>query len=350
MKKWTKTENEIITEYRKILCKEEPEFLEEYIHTKPMQRLDTIGCACGTDYVKMFHNKFFYSNLQHSINVALIIWNFTKDKKQTLAGLFHDISTPVFKHCIDYMNGDYEKQESTEELTTKMIQESEEIMKLLKRDGILVEEVDDYHQYPIADNDTPKLSSDRLEYTLANGLYFKEVWSMEEIKEIYENIEVQKNEENVEELGFRNSQIAEKFIQGASELWSMWISNEDKITMQFYADMMKKMHEKRLITIEDLYTLSEKEVIHKMENCEDYQIAKAFRKFSNLTSIYESDEKPVEENYCISIPSKKRYIIPLVQAENESKRINEMSEIAKQKVEDYLSYRTKKYAYLDFNI
>jgi len=32
------------------------------------------------------------------------------------------------------MNGDYHKQESTEELTTKTIENSDEIMRLLKRD------------------------------------------------------------------------------------------------------------------------------------------------------------------------------------------------------------------------
>ena len=74
--------------------------------------------------------------MDHSVGVALIIWNFTKDKKQTLAGLFHDIATPIFKHCIDFMNGDYETQESTEELTTCIIKNSKEIMALLERDNI----------------------------------------------------------------------------------------------------------------------------------------------------------------------------------------------------------------------
>ena len=141
----------------------------------------------------------WYSSLDHSIAVSLIVWNFTKDKKQTLAGLFHDIATPVFKHSIDFMNGDYEKQESTEELTTRIINESQEIMKLLKRDGIKVEEVDNYHIYPIADNDTPMLSADRLEYTLSNGLGVrKKVWNLNDIKEIYDNIEVQKNEQGID--------------------------------------------------------------------------------------------------------------------------------------------------------
>ena len=185
--------DETIKQYFKILSNEIPNFLYDYIDTPEMQRIGKIGCGCGTDYTKIFNHKFFYSNLEHSIGVALIIWNFTKDKKQTLAGLFHDISTPVFKHAIDFMNGDYEKQESTEELTTTIIKNSKEIMNLLKRDHIEVEEVNNYHIYPIADNDTPKLSSDRLEYTFSNGLYCNGgIWNIDEIQEIYSNIEIQK--------------------------------------------------------------------------------------------------------------------------------------------------------------
>ena len=223
--------NETIKEYFKVLSDEIPDFLYDYINTKPMQRIGKIGCGCGTDYTKIFNNKFFYSNLGHSIGVALIIWNFTKNKKQTIAGLFHDISTPVFKHCIDFMNGDHEKQESTEELTTYMIKNSNEIMELLERDNIKINEVDNYHIYPIADNNTPKLSADRLEYTFSNGLYFKEVWDIKRIKEIYSNIEIQINEEGIQELGFKDKKIAEEFIDGASKLWPLWVSNEDKLVM-----------------------------------------------------------------------------------------------------------------------
>ena len=189
--------DEKIKEYFKVLSEGMPDFLYDYINTPAMQRIGKIGCGCGTDYTKIFNNKFFYSNLDHSIGVALIIWNFTKDKRQTIAGLFHDISTPVFKHCIDFMNGDHETQESTEELTTYMIKNSKEIMELLERDNIKVNEVDDYHIYPIADNDTPKLSADRLEYTFTNGLYFKKVWDVQKIKKIYSNIEIQINEDGI---------------------------------------------------------------------------------------------------------------------------------------------------------
>ncbi len=155
---YIETLNPIIKEYFNILAPEGiPSFLYDYIHTKEMQRIGKISITCGTKYTKLFHHKFDFTNLEHSIGVALIIWNFTKDKKQTLSGLFHDIATPTFKHCIDFMNGDHQKQESTEELTTKIIKDSKEIMSLLNRDGIKLEEVDNYKLYPIADNETPKL-------------------------------------------------------------------------------------------------------------------------------------------------------------------------------------------------
>lgn len=340
--------NPIIKEYFSVLSEDIPEFLYEYINTKEMKRANNIGQDCGTYYTKIFNNKFYYSILDHSIGVALIIWHFTKDKKQTLSGLFHDISTPVFKHCIDFLNGDHETQESTEKLTTRIIENSNEIMELLKRDGISIEEINNYKLYPIADNNTPKLSADRLEYTLSCGIYFEPVWNIEEIKAFYNNIEVLKNEDKIIELGFKNISVAEEFISRASKIWPQWICNEDKLTMQFLADTVKKMVDKNYLTLDELYTISEEDVIKRIDNCTDTSISKAFNLFRNSTSIGESDEK-VKGKYCISVNSKRRYVNPLVKTEYGIKRIYDVSHIAKASIDKYLAYKTKKYAYLDFN-
>lgn len=246
MKNYFETLNKEMKEYFSILSDEIPYFLNDYINTKEMQKQSGISVSSGDIYTKIFNVKW-YSSLDHSVAVALIVWNFTKDKKQTLAGLFHDIATLAFKHCIDFMNGDYEKQESTEELTYKIISESKEIMKLLNRDNIKIEEVYDYHIYPIADNDTPRLSADRLEYTLSNGMgVLKNLWNLKEVKEIYKDIEIQINEEGIQELGFKSVKIAEKFVKGMSELSKYYSSNECKISMQFYADILKQMYEKKI--------------------------------------------------------------------------------------------------------
>lgn len=341
--------DETIKQYFNILSDEIPEFLYDYIDTPEMQKQKMISVSCGTIYSKMYE-QMWYSSLDHSVGVALIIWHFTKDKKQTLAGLFHDIATPVFKHCIDFMNKDYEKQESTEELTTKIIKDSKEIMQLLKRDKIEVEEVNDYHKYPIADNDTPQLSSDRLEYTLSNGLgATKKIWELDDVKEIYKNIEVQKNEEEIEELGFKDKKIAEKFVHAMSMLSMMYRISKTKFSMQFLADIMKKMSEKNLITLNDLYNLSEKEVIEKIECCEQDNISECFKLWRNATQINESDAQVVGK-YCVSIEKVKiRYINPLVKVLDKYIRVCEISDAAKLDIEKALKFKTKKYAYLNFN-
>ena len=348
MKNYFENLNETIKQYFKILSNEIPEFLYEYIDTPEMQKQAGISVSCGTIYSKMY-DQMWYSSLDHSVAVALIVWNFTKDKKQTLSGLFHDIATPVFKHSIDFMNGDYEKQESTEELTTKIISESKEIMKLLNRDNIKVEEVADYHIYPIADNDTPQLSSDRLEYTLSNGLGATEkIWGLDDIKEVYEDIEVQKNEDGIEELGFKHKEIAEKFVHTMSILSPMYTRNKTKFSMQLLADIMNKMSAKNLITKSDLYKFSEKEIIEKIENCDENNISKCFKKWKNATQINESDTLPQNKYYVNVEKIKTRYINPLVNVGDDYIRIKEISNVASDDIESALSYKTKKYAYLDF--
>ena len=305
--------------------------------------------SCGTDYSKCFNVRYWYSNLDHSVGVALIIWHFSHDKKQTLAGLFHDISTPVFKHCIDFMNGDSEKQESTEEMTTDVIKNSKEIMDLLKRDSIKLEEVNDYKLYSIADNDTPRLSADRFEYTFSSGLTFFRVWELDKIKEIYNNVVVAKNEDGTDELAFKDINVCEKYIDIISKLWPEWVSDKDRTVMQFLADMCKSMSNAGYLTINDLYTLSEKEIINKFLNCDDTYLSESFKKFQSASKVYKSD-KPVEDKYCINVKSKTRYVNPLVLTENGISRINKISQKANNAIAQYLNMpKGGNYTYFDFD-
>lgn len=347
MSKYLENLNEEVREYFKILSPEFPDWLLEYIDTPEMQRMKDISMNCGTNYTKVFNLRYWYSNLDHSVGVALILWNFTHSKKQTLAGLFHDISTPTFKHCIDFMNGDFERQESTEERTEQIIANSKEIMKLLNRDGIKIDEVSNYRIYPIADNDTPQLSADRFEYNFSNGLVFHRVWKLEDIKEIYNNVSILKNENDIDELGFKDLPIAEKYIHIISNLWPEWISNEDRAVMQFLADIVKSMNIKGYLSVDDLYYLSEKDVIDKIRNCEDDYIKDNFIKFQNATSVYGSDI-PIENRYCVSTKAKKRYIIPLVRQGDKDIRINKISSKAENDINEYLDIKNSKYVGFDF--
>ena len=97
-----------------------------------------------------------------------------------------------------------------------------------------------------------------------------------------------------------------------------------------------------------LYNLSEKQVIEKIEKCEYHNISKCFNIWKNATYVNESDEL-VKDKYCVSVKQKMRYINPLVRSDNKFVRIDKISNIAKEEINKYLNFTTKKYAYLDFN-
>lgn len=330
-----------IKEYFKVLEPEFPEWLNEYINTKELLSQQYISVTCGTIYSDLFESKFFFSSLDHSVAVALIVWHFTHDKKQTLSGLFHDIATPVFKHCVDFLNGDYMTQESTEDLTTNIIKNSKEIMKLLERDNIDVSEIDNYHMYPIADNDTPKLSADRLEYSLSNALFTYELLDLDAIAEIYNDIEIEKNEKGEVELGFKTKKIARNFVKVTSRLSVIYREDRTRYSMQLIADILKRLSDENKITKEDLYKLKESDVISIIENS---KYSKIFDIWKHTKKVKTSKEKP-ENVYYVHHGAKVRYIDPLFNGE----RMSKCCKIAKKYIDNNLAYDMNNYVYLDFN-
>lgn len=330
-----------VLDYFNVLEPNFPEWLNDYIETKELLKQKYISVTCGKIYSNLFEIDFFFSSLEHSIAVALIVWHFTHDKKQTLSGLFHDIATPVFKHCVDFLNGDYMTQESTEDLTSKIISNSKEIMDLLKRDNIKLEEVDDYHIYPVADNDTPKLSADRLEYSLSNALLTYKLSNIDDIKKIYNDVVLDKDEEDTLELSFKSKATALEFVKITSKLSIIYRDDKTRYSMQLLADIIKKLNEDRLITKEDLYNMKESEVIEIIENSKYKDI---FNIWKNAKNIKVSKEKP-ENVYFVHHGAKIRYIDPLVN----KKRISSISEEAKEEIDKNLSYDMNNYVYLDFN-
>ena len=331
--------NDKIKNYFNVLEPEFPEWLNEYINTPELLKQQYISMTCGTIYSNLFESDFFYSSLDHSIGVALIVWHFTHDKKQTLSGLFHDIATPAFKHCVDFLNGDYMNQESTEDLTTQIISNSKEIMTLLERDNIKLEEVNDYHIYPIADNDTPNLSSDRLEYSLSNALFTYKLLDFETIKRLYNDIKVGKDEKNIEELEFTSESSALEFVKVTSKMSIIYREYRTIYSMQLIADILKKLSEDNLITKSDLYNLKEQDVIDIIKKSSYNDI---FNKWKKAEKVLISETKP-NGVYSVNLTSKIRYIDPLVNGW----RISTIDKNANKLIEDNLNYKTDKYVYLE---
>lgn len=313
-----------------------PGFIEELINTPEFKRLENIGMNCGCEYTSfpLLNKGKEYTRYIHSIGVALIVWNFTKDIKQSIAGLLHDISSPVFAHVIDFLNDDHETQESTEEKTEEIIKNSTEIQKILKKYNLTTKDVCDYHIYPIADNDSPLLSADRLEYTLGNAYYYN-FKSIEEIKDMYEDLVVCKNAFDEDEISFKSLDKAIEFTSVSLRNSKVYTSHEDRFSMQYLADLLKEAINKKVITLEDLYK-TENEVITKLKNDDDLNLK--FEKFIKFSKVILSKEKS-NKVYCINVNAKKRYINPQLISKE---RISSLSNKLSKEIDDFLNE--------DFNI
>lgn len=292
----------------KIYEEEIPSFLLPFLKSEEMQRIDYVGMHCGMEYTHFPFYKDFkkYSRYEHSLGVALIVYHFTHDIKMTLAGLFHDIATPCFAHVIDFLKGDHEKQEATEERTSLILSSSLSIQEELSKLHLKTEDVDDYHLYPIADNDSPRLSADRLEYTLHNLINYNFA-TLDDIQEMYDDLIVIKNEEGEDELAFKHFEMAEKFALLTLKNSHIYVTDEDRYGMEYLARILKKHMQNNTLCEDDLYN-KEASLIEKL--CSTKEGKEDFVSFVSLNKVIKEDN-PTSDN-SFKIYSKKRYINPLV--------------------------------------
>ena len=286
-----------------------PEFLREFAATPPMQRLKDVGMNCGCEYTAfpLFANLRPYSRFDHSVGVALIIWHFTGNMEQTLAGLFHDVTTPVFAHVVDFLNGDHLRQESTEAGVAECLAASPEICALLNRYGITLEAVSDYHCYPVADNDAPALSADRLEYTLGN-LWNYGFADLDQIRATYDDLAVGMDDARQAELVFRTPEAAVWFARVALKNSRIYIADEDRFAMQALADLLLRAVKRGVICYENLWT-TEREVLAQL--MADPFLKNEWDTFSGYARLLRRLDCP-ENGYWVRIGAKRRWIDPYV--------------------------------------
>lgn len=317
----------------KIYCNEMPQFIEKLAETQAMQRLKYVGMSCGCEYVALhkadMDMSHRYTRFEHSVGVALIVWNFTHDVKQSVAGLFHDISTPAFAHAVDYMNGDYITQESTEALTSNFIDGSEEIQRILAKLELRTEDVCDYHMYPIADNDSPQLSADRMEYTFGTFLRCF-ITDIPNIAKYYNNIFVGTNERGEQELVFKDMEIAEEFALCSMKCSYVYTDDSGRFTVQFLADLLRDASQRGILSIGDLYN-TEEFVIDKL--CANEWGAEKWRKYADIKNV-SITSKPIEGKYCVCVNTKRRYINPYVQSVG---RVTQFSERYRKAVDELMN-------------
>ena len=280
-----------------------PTFLYRYMELDIVQRLKEVSFLCGMDYASknVYNFSCKINRYDHSVNVARITWRFTHDKKATIAALMHDIATPVFSHVIDYMNGDYIKQESTEEKTHEILASCEKFKEYLEEDCIQLEEISDFKRYPIVDNERPKVCADRLDGTLLSAMAWANIVDARCCKEILESIIVGKNEDDEDELSFDNRQAAEYFMLANDKVNELTHSDADNYMMNLLAKIVKRCIDMNYLAYNDLFRMTEPQVVETIENHIQYDmdLASMWLEFKTIDKIPKVEEMEIR-NKCVN--------------------------------------------------
>ena len=295
--------------YHSVYQTDTPEFLKALCLTAPLKRLERVGMNCGCEYTAFprFASIERYTRAEHSLGAALIVWRFTSDAAQSVSALLHDIATPVFAHVVDFLRGDYLGQTATESGTAELIRASAEIGAVLRSLGLRAEDVEDYHRYPVADNDPPRLSADRLDYTLGNAVNFS-LASPEELGEIFSDLRVGENERGETELVFSDARKAARFAALALECSRIYVCDADRCAMQTLSELLRDALAAGVLAEEDLRS-TEEEVIAKL--LADARFAARWRDFRALSRTERASEPDGRDGWR-RIGAKKRRIDPYV--------------------------------------
>lgn len=261
-----------------------PEFLNKYLTLPSLNRLKDVGYFCGMDYASsnIYNFKEYISRYMHSLSTSLLVYYLTKDKRCTLQALFHDISTPVFSHVIDYMNKDYIYQETTEEFTELILKSDKKLLEYLELDKIPLDNLVNFKFSTIVDSPRPKMCADRLDGIILNGSYWTKTLNEKDIFNIIKSTELYINEESIPEIGFNNITAYNKVVE-TNDLTNIEMhSNYDNYMMELLANITRYLINKEYIKYEDLYFLTENKIFKLINNIEDNELKEYIFLFKNI--------------------------------------------------------------------
>lgn len=271
----------LVEKYNNLNKQNSNDALDKYFETKTLQRLKGKGLFCGMDYVGIdsLRPNEYYSRYDHSKNVAYTAWKLSEDLRVALTGAFHDVGSLSFAHVNSFKKGDSLKQESDELNIKDVLLQDKELIEYLYNDGIKLEDVISTNKYPLIDKKIPALCLDRVDGILATCLFWAKSHSFKEIESLYNMLTYFENLNGInydiynKRLNKFNGEIVlseydeaqyEDFFKAINIYSKLLLTKEDRYLMEILGLTLKYYEDIGLITENDLFELSEKEIISKI--------------------------------------------------------------------------------------
>ncbi len=257
------------------------EVLIELINSKPVQRLKKIAQYGVPDEYYVYKN---YSRYEHSIGVMLLVRKLGASVEEQAAGLLHDVSHTAFSHVVDWLLGSGEKEDHQDKVHEKIFLGSE-LPAILKKHGMDAKKISDYRNFPLVEQQTPKLCADRIDYALRE---FQDWAAPEIVSECVESL-ANKGSRIIFDSKTTAKKFAETFIKCQMVHWG---GAQATIRYTLLSSALRIAIENKIITAEDLLK-DDEYVTDKLKNSGNGEISKYLKMLANKKlTIIENDENP----------------------------------------------------------
>ncbi|MEM5794388.1 MAG: HD domain-containing protein [Candidatus Aenigmatarchaeota archaeon] len=302
--------------------------IPELLNSKPLQRLKRITQAGYVIFLDSTHPyaKFKVTRYEHSIGVYALLKKIGASKLEQVAGLLHDISVPVFAHCIDFLYGKELEQDFHESFHEKILLSSE-IPSILKKYKMSPEEILE-RRFTLLDNELPDICADRIDYSLRDAVCCLGL-KKSTARSIVDSLTINKGE-----IIFSNLEAAKQFGEVFLEMGELYCNPLQATLFKLVSEIVRLGLEANILKEEDLF-LEEPVVYNKLVKANDRRINNLLKVISNLKVV----EDP--KDYDFYLKSKVRYVDPKVLFGKGTKRVSELDDKFKQKIRDFINVKSK---------
>lgn len=332
-----------VMELHKLYSNKISDIIETLIDVPEVARLQHISETSGTNITKFdgFDNQ--YTILDHCVGVALILDKYTKENKQVIAGLAHGMNKSAFPEAIKHMSEPFEEKSVYESILA-----SDKLFEILLKNDIQIKDVCDYSIYPLAKAKENRLDANSLENIL-HTTYLSGDVDKKELKKIYEDITVTKNEEGLPEFAFNTFSLGEKFCTMSLDVAKKYRSYEAKISIKAVSTLLELMIKRGEINREDLYKYGDKAIYEIGANSSDKRISNGWLELKKLNKVY-TKFNPVDDKFCVKVDVNVKYVDPLVRLKGGFIRASKVSLKLKEEITQFQNTDTDLYMYGDFVI
>ena len=320
-----------------------PNVVKLFEEIEEVNRIENIRENSGINMTRLLAYDNPSTMLDHCVGVALILDKYTKEDKQVISGLLHGINIAAFNESVKHMN-----DKLNAKTVYDVIVSSDKLFEYFLNNNIDIKEICDYSKYPLAKAKGNRMDADSIENVLRNSYVLGNI-DIKEIKKIYEDLVITKNEDGELEFAFDNYKLAEQFCRLSLSIAKIYRSYEMKISMKIIATLLELMLKRNEINANDLYKYGDKAIYEIGINSSDKRISNGWKLLKMVDKVY-TKFNPVDDKFCVKAGLEVKYVDPLVKLKGGYTRISTVSLQMKEEITQFLNSDTDLYMYGDFVI